>query len=201
METVRANAYGRADAVLAVLPAPDGRAGDVDRLQARVLELEAELTMVRGLLRTENKRANDAIDREEAAEQEALESPADWAAVLAEVGQMVRKEIRDCGYRQEDGCDFCNGVTTVLEKLRRMADEAQQPEPWPSESQWRVEIYDPSAGEWMPAGTLTTKPEAERRMALAAQRTPRWADDGTDVRRRIVRTDITYTVEAEAEQR
>ncbi|MGW5529433.1 hypothetical protein [Streptomyces xanthochromogenes] len=84
--------------------------------------------------------------------------------------------------------------------LLRMADEAQQPEPWPSESQWRVEIYDPLAGEWMPAGSLTTKPEAERRLALANERAPRWRDDGTDVRRRIVRTTITYTVEAETQQ-
>ncbi|MFK0182018.1 hypothetical protein ACIQVR_39410 [Streptomyces xanthochromogenes] len=198
-ELMEPDEYGdHADAVLAVLPARVDRASDVDRLQARVLELEAELATVRDLLRAENKRANDAIDREDAAEQAALESPADWAAVLAEVGQMVRKEIRDCGYRQEDGCDFCNGVTTVLEKIRRMADEAQQPEEaWPSESQWRVEIYDPSAGQWMPAGTLTTKPEAERRLALAAERAPKWRDDGTDVRRRIVRTTVTYTVEPE----
>ncbi|MGW7087583.1 hypothetical protein ACWGH2_29360 [Streptomyces sp. NPDC054871] len=51
---------------------------------------------------------------------------ADRAAVLAEVGEMLRKEIRDCGYPLNAGCDFCNGVTTVLEKVRRMADEAQQ---------------------------------------------------------------------------
>ena len=57
-----------------------------------------------------------------------LPAPADRAAVLAEVEAVVRKEIRDCGYAQEDGCDFCNGVSTVLEKIRRMADEAQQAE-------------------------------------------------------------------------
>ncbi|MEV8523197.1 hypothetical protein AB0451_03415 [Streptomyces sp. NPDC052000] len=56
------------------------------------------------------------------------EKAADRAAVLAEVEHLVRKEIRDCGYAQDDGCDFCNGVSTVLEKIRRMADEAQQPE-------------------------------------------------------------------------
>ncbi|MCT9092904.1 ParB N-terminal domain-containing protein [Streptomyces sp. ASQP_92] len=83
----------------------------------------------------------------------------------------------------------------------RMADEAQQPEEaWPSESQWRVELYDPVAEQWVPFGTLTTKPEAERRLALAVERAPRWRDDGADVRRRIVRTTTTYTVEAEAQQ-
>jgi hypothetical protein len=61
-----------------------------------------------------------------------LPAPADRAALLAEVERLVRKEIRDCGYRQEDGCDFCNGVNTVLEKVRRLADEAQQPEEVPA---------------------------------------------------------------------
>lgn len=47
---------------------------DTGRLHDRILSLEAELAKVRDLLRTENKRANDAIGREETAEEAALEA-------------------------------------------------------------------------------------------------------------------------------
>src|SRR5690606_26379341 len=30
---------------------------------------------------------------------------------------------RSCGYKAEDGCDFCNGVDAALDQVRRMADE------------------------------------------------------------------------------
>jgi len=54
-------------------PATDRAATDADRLHDTILGLEAELARMRDLLRTENERANAAIDREETAEQAAEE--------------------------------------------------------------------------------------------------------------------------------
>ncbi|MFF3697400.1 hypothetical protein [Streptomyces sp. NPDC002221] len=147
-------------------------------------------------------------------------APVDRAAVLRELEARYRRYAQDSVHPV-----FSAAYAAVANDMSRMADEAQQPEEaghscdncegidpstclanphqqqpeeaWPSESQWRVEIYDPGANQWMPAGSLTTKAEAERRLALAAERAPRWADDGTNVRRRIVRTTVTYTVEPE----
>lgn len=62
LETVRANAYSRADAVLSVLP-------DTARLHDEILTLRADQAKMRDLLRTENQRADAAIDRETAAEE------------------------------------------------------------------------------------------------------------------------------------
>jgi hypothetical protein len=50
-----------------------------------------------------------------------LPASVDRASVLAEVECVVRTEISNCGYPLDAGCDYCNGVTTVLEKVRRLA--------------------------------------------------------------------------------
>jgi hypothetical protein len=47
----------------------------------------------------------------------------DRAAVLADVERAIRTATRSCGYKAEDGCDFCNGVDAALDQVRRMADE------------------------------------------------------------------------------
>lgn len=125
-----------------------------------------------------------------------LPATVDRAAVLREAADRYEEFLAKAS--PETDPRYWTAVRDITLGLRHMADETQQPEEaWPSDSQWRVEIYDPGAGQWMPAGTLTTKPEAERRLALAVERSPKWRDDGTDVRRRIVRTTVTYTVEAE----
>jgi hypothetical protein len=60
--TVYPRYQSRADAVLAELP-------ETVRLHDQILTLQAELAKVRDLLRTENERANAAIDRETTAEE------------------------------------------------------------------------------------------------------------------------------------
>lgn len=45
------------------------------------------------------------------------------AAVLADVERAIRSATGNCGYKADDGCDFCNGVDAALEQVRRMADE------------------------------------------------------------------------------
>lgn len=52
----------------------------------------------------------------------------DRVAVLREVEKAVRKAAGNCGYRADDGCDFCNGVDAALDQVRRMADETQPAE-------------------------------------------------------------------------
>lgn len=47
----------------------------------------------------------------------------DRAAFLADVERAIRTATRSCGYKAEDGCDFCNGVAAALDQVRRMADE------------------------------------------------------------------------------
>ncbi len=63
-----------------------------DRLHDEILDLKAELAQMRDLLRTENQRANNAIDRETTAEQAALEAEQDrdrLRAVVARIAQMA----------------------------------------------------------------------------------------------------------------
>jgi hypothetical protein len=52
-----------------------------------------------------------------------LPEVADRAAVLADVERAIRTATSSCGYKAEDGCDFCNGVDAALDQVRRMADE------------------------------------------------------------------------------
>ncbi|MFE0472575.1 hypothetical protein ACFW2V_13270 [Streptomyces sp. NPDC058947] len=55
----------------------------------------------------------------------ALPPPVSRADVLVDVERAVRNATSNCGYRADDGCDFCNGVDAALEQVRRIADEAQ----------------------------------------------------------------------------
>lgn len=125
-ELMEFDEYGEhADAVLAVLPEP----ADADRLQGKILELESELAKVRDLLRTENQRANDAIDREDAAEQAALEAFADRAAALwASAGPLSAAGIEEKPDMNVKALHVHAHDDADLADLRRMADEAQQPE-------------------------------------------------------------------------
>ncbi|MFI8792643.1 hypothetical protein [Streptomyces sp. NPDC055105] len=98
-----------------------GRAGDVDRLQGKVLELDAEIAKLRDLLRVENKRANDAIGREETAEQAALEAQQDRPVVFREAADALGTAYEEG--RIPYGGDY---VDMCADELRRLADETQQ---------------------------------------------------------------------------
>ncbi|WTC56868.1 hypothetical protein OH715_16980 [Streptomyces cellulosae] len=61
--------------------------------------------------------------REEALAGIAAVQTTDRAAVLADVERAIRTATGSCGYKAEDGCDFCGGVDAALDQVRRMADE------------------------------------------------------------------------------
>ncbi|MGW8679594.1 hypothetical protein ACWGNN_00745 [Streptomyces sp. NPDC055817] len=97
-----------------------GRAGDVDRLQDKVLELDAEIAKLRDLLRVETKRANDAIDREETAEQAALETQAaGWLGAAAECNKA------GSAYAERGAVDAAGAAFSLMETFRRKAAEAE----------------------------------------------------------------------------
>jgi hypothetical protein len=98
-ETVVQNAYSRADAVLAVLPSS-------------------------GCLTPEY---TDGPCHCPACDPAAHRT--DRAAVLADVERAIRAATGSCGYKAEDGCDFCGGVDAALDQVRRMADEGVTPPP------------------------------------------------------------------------
>lgn len=112
--------------VVPVLP-PVSRADDAAWLRDRVLDLEAQLAGMRDLLRVENKRANDAIDREETAEQAAVEAQQDQADVYAEVAELVRsmapEHPRNASWVQ-DCHTIADRIDEARPALRRMADQA-----------------------------------------------------------------------------
>lgn len=74
------------------------------RLHDEILTLRAELAKVRDLLRTENQRGNDAIDREESAETDALEQ---------------RQEVRRLGLMVDE---YGAGASALTDKLKRIRD-------------------------------------------------------------------------------
>jgi len=98
-ETVVQNAYSRADAVLAVLPSS-------------------------GCLTPEY---TDGPCHCPACDPAAHRT--DRAAVLADVECAIRAATGSCGYKVEDGCDFCGGVDAALDQVRRMADVGVTPPP------------------------------------------------------------------------
>jgi hypothetical protein len=100
-----------ADAVLAALPSAadwDALVREADRLRRDGAALHARA---------------EEIDTQLAALRQQVVEPADRAAVLADVERAIRAATRSCGYKAEDGCDFCNGVAAALDQVRRMADE------------------------------------------------------------------------------
>ncbi|QBJ94463.1 hypothetical protein D0Z67_29275 (plasmid) [Streptomyces seoulensis] len=85
-----------------------------------------------------------------------------------------------------------------LAALRAVLNGAEAPQPdteaRPRQASWRVETYDPDAGEWAPGSHFLCREAAVERRDTATERAPRWADD-TPVQRRIVRETTTYSVE------
>src|SRR5690606_26826020 len=43
----------------------------------------------------------------------------DRSAVLADVERAIRTATGSCGYKADDGCDFCNGVDAALDQIGR----------------------------------------------------------------------------------
>ncbi|NUV54594.1 hypothetical protein G6W51_17080 [Streptomyces coelicolor] len=61
----------------------------------------------------------------------AVAPPTNQTAILADVERAIRTATGSCGYKAEDGCDFCNGVDAALDQVRRMADETATETPAP----------------------------------------------------------------------
>ncbi|MBB4984978.1 hypothetical protein [Streptomyces nymphaeiformis] len=74
-------------------------------------------------------------------------------------------------------------------------DEAQPPR-----VQWRVSLYDPVAQEWAPGAAFHDRDRAVERLRQVQISSPRWADDNTPVKRRLVRETTTWTVEEDESQ-
>ncbi|MEW2187674.1 hypothetical protein AB0900_30785, partial [Streptomyces cellulosae] len=100
-----------ADSLLAVLP----EAADWDALAREADQLRRDGAAL-------HARAEE-IDNQLAALRQQVTEPADRAAVLADVERAIRAATGSCGYKAEDGCDFCGGVDAALDQVRRMADE------------------------------------------------------------------------------
>jgi hypothetical protein len=86
------------------------------------------------------------------------------------------------------------GLYDAADRLRRMADETAATEAHPAEHAWAVELYDPSADEWVPGTRYKDRSRAVRNLDHANKIGPMWKD-GTPTQRRIVRTTTTHTVE------
>jgi hypothetical protein len=104
------------------------RAERAESAVARVRSLHDHLDSETDLLTSPDQEiTRGAAARKIAAALDGYSPPSDRAAILCEVEGVVRAEIHACGYSLDAGCEFCNGVTTVLEKVRRLADAASGP--------------------------------------------------------------------------
>ncbi|MFE3657213.1 hypothetical protein [Streptomyces sp. NPDC059165] len=92
----------------------------------------------------------------------------------------------------------------LARRLRRLAsspspaagDKQPETEAHPRRVSWSVELYDPLAKEWALGLPFLAREKAVERLNAVSAMYPKWADDGTPVKRRLVRETTTYTVEA-----
>jgi hypothetical protein len=114
------------------------------------------------------------------------ETPETPAAVLRAAADF----LRDAHFR--DGLS----VQEIGTALRRMADEATQPETQaqPPRHRWYVEMLDDLADEWVPGTRYPVRERAVNHLNHASAIGPTWKD-GTPVQRRLVRETTSYTVE------
>jgi hypothetical protein len=119
-----------------------------------------------------------------------LPAPVDRAAVL-----------RDFLWRLEQSAGDAAAEKFLDDnpELRRLADEAPQPEAeaQPPYHRWSVETRDAVADQWTPGTPIADRDKAVERYEHVTTNWPAWKD-GTPVRRRLVRATTTYTVEAGA---
>ncbi|MGA6223501.1 hypothetical protein ACPESV_24585 [Streptomyces umbrinus] len=189
------------------------------RLNDQILTLEAELATVRGLLRTENQRANDAITRETTAEQAALEAQQEarrLGLMVDEYGQgasALTDKLRRARDMHRETCPLATGAVgagfscSMCELLDAPAMAAvpaaveEQPDTGtqahPPYHRWYVEALDDVANEWAPGQRFTVRAIAVERYQTLNEHHPTWRD-GTPVRRRFVRETTSYTVEIPA---
>jgi hypothetical protein len=73
--------------------------------------------------------------------------------------------------------------------------DPQPAEAQPPRVQWRVSLYDPVAQEWAPGAAFYDRDRALERLRQVQISSPRWADDNTPVKRRLMRETTTWTVE------
>lgn len=99
-----------------------------------------------------------------------------------------RAEVVALRLRLKHDYAAANGAFEVMADLRRMADETATIEaPWPSQTRWRIELFDYLAEEWSPGGTRwPTREQAMERIQLMREKAPVWKD-GPPVERRVVR--------------
>ncbi|MFD7428434.1 hypothetical protein ACFV6Z_15500 [Streptomyces sp. NPDC059818] len=131
-----------------------------------------------------------------------LPAPVDRAAVLreaADIAETLRQFEPAYGPRKDAQISENVGVLRVADHLRRMADEAQQPETeaHPAEVTWIGEIQE-SDDLWGYLRADHDRAVVEKRTAQQQKRFPAW-NDGTPIRTRIVRKTTTYTVAVPAE--
>ncbi|MFK0182351.1 hypothetical protein ACIQVR_41075 [Streptomyces xanthochromogenes] len=137
-ELMEPDEYGdHADAVLAVLPEVADRAEEElrhwksklaavtdgrDALQRENARLRKDLAAAERIRENADFHLGQEMARRQLAEKAAARLAVDRAAVLREAADAVRRKA------VHDGEDFCNGIDFAADLLRRMADEAQQPE-------------------------------------------------------------------------
>jgi hypothetical protein len=184
-ETVRANAYSRADAVLAVLFGPIPAGTDV-----------ATWTAIRAI-----QLMNEAGRERDEARAAVLPAPDNRATVRAQAFHEAAEAITGhaADHFPEAFDEYADQLADVVRGLAGEAQQAPAPASEPTEARppqhtWRVETLDPLANEWMPGSHFLSKPAAVDRYDTANSTAPLW-QDGTPVQRRIVRETTTYTVE------
>lgn len=124
LETVRANAYSRADAVLAVLPAPaDHDTDDVvartlaslEKVTERARRAEAEVKRLRSMYDAATARENELIEERD----QLRETRTDRAAILREIAD----EIAGIDFHPNARARSLDIAAGFARRLRRMADE------------------------------------------------------------------------------
>lgn len=211
LETVRANAYSRADAVLLVLLGPIPAGTDTATWTAiRAIQLMNEAGRERDAATAEPHRLAlstalglgtsapwDAI-RERAAELAVRTAPVDRTAVLREVANIaesLRQFDPATGARKSAQVSENVGILRVAEELRRLAAETPGPETQgeahPPTSTWKVESPRRDSDTWASWGaTYDERDWARERYESAIGNAPARPF-------RLVRATTTYTVEAE----
>ncbi|MFI0236360.1 hypothetical protein [Streptomyces sp. NPDC016845] len=155
-------------------------------------EHAAEIAHLRRLLTTENKRADDAIARETTAEQAAEEAR---AAALREVADFYERVLNESLDPDSDP-RYCTAVRDVVLGLRRQADEAHQAEPWPTVTDFALEVRETDMWVGITYKRKTIEEVRQRRESYrrrfpnARFRIVRW-----DERSTVVEADPERTVE------
>ena len=146
---------------------------DTGRLHDRILSLEAELAQVRDLLRSENKRANDAIDREETAEEAALEAQQERDQLRTAASAVVAVAAPPTGQTAEAVQYWFDAATERREERDRLravvARVAQMADAW--EQQLPEVIRTPAVVSALRAA-LESADDLLRRLADEAQAAP-----------------------------